>query len=1313
MGLGIYDLPAGLPAIAVAAVAGLIALGLLVYAARPRRAPPTPTEGAAESTDGVPLELADRDEPPAPLSRRDEPYDIFVSYARRDNRPPHGHPHWVEAFVWRLNRARRAVGRVADFNVFYDVEQIELMNDWRDKIRLGVRQSAVLAALVSPRSLASEVCGEEWAQFRDREVELGLGRAAVLPVVLEPLPVTSRSSKAEILDWLASLPDDVPTPGGDLDAVADDIRARLEDFEARQGILRELQAPFRQSWRTVAADPSLETPFRTIAQRIEETLMSAQRSTGEYYDPFFVGRRAQLDELRQTLTQGSGAIAVIQSLGGMGKTALARRYAQENQQRYRGGVFILNCEGVGALDIALRTVAVELDVATDVPPDAVVAAVVKGLHKRCADGSECLLVFDNVSAPELITETTLQPLRAPAWLHVLITSRLEANALGAGIPGRTIIELGELPEADAVELIRLRQPNRAFASAEDEEAAHGIARALGGFTLAVEAAAVTLARADAGFTVAGFLRRLSRDLAGVVEAVTSDRSTQAVVHHQDHMLSATLGPTVDQLAPLERHALRFASLWPPDLILEPWLRAVAAPRHPELADDPPPGEGLSAWAAVRNRLIGLQLLLPVGDVTDRTPRVFRMHRLVGAYVLRTWDDNDQQAARTAVLAWIHDHALRLDTQRNRAPTEVGWQSNALATVAEHIRGWAQPGAAVRQIGLIQNVAGSLEARFGSFARGIALSEESVVTRRAIRDAHPDDLQAARELSVSLGGLGDLLLQRGGPKDAERAQQHYEEDLAITEALHQAAPKNIQIAHDLALSLHNLADFYLRRGAPDDTERALNRYERAQAIVEALHAAVPENAEVARAVFVNLNKLADFYLRRGAPGDIDLALERYEAANAIARTLRRADPDDAQAARDLAVNLNRLGDFYFRRGGAEDTERARESYEEAYAISRAQQAASPDDAQAARDVATNLERLGDFYRQLGTDIGAERALERYEEATAIRQDLFETRPDDADIARSLSVSLNRLGDHYLRSGTADDTERALQHFERAKDIRQALYDANPGDAQVARDLAVSLTKLGDFHRARGRLADAERTLEVYERARDITQALFDANPGDGQAARDLAVSLEKVGDAYLRRGGPGDADRALRGYARAHDIAQALYDASPGDALVARDLATSLQRLADFYTRRGEPDDAARALEINARARALRQARYDANPDDAGAARDLAVSLEKLARLHHKLGQQEPAVEYTREALELRERLMQADPDTASALDFSRIAFLAFGLLARTDREEAARRFADGYTVLKGLHAANALVNPQDLAFFEKVERLARSMRGDA
>lgn len=80
------------------------------------------------------------------------PYDLFISYSRRDNEPRR-----VTEFVERIRRDFESLaGR--PLRPFFDITDIQGMDDWRHRILQGLRESRLLLAFVSPSYLQSEYC---------------------------------------------------------------------------------------------------------------------------------------------------------------------------------------------------------------------------------------------------------------------------------------------------------------------------------------------------------------------------------------------------------------------------------------------------------------------------------------------------------------------------------------------------------------------------------------------------------------------------------------------------------------------------------------------------------------------------------------------------------------------------------------------------------------------------------------------------------------------------------------------------------------------------------------------------------------------------------------------------------------------------------------------------------------------------------------------------------------------------------------------------------------------------------------------------
>ena len=124
------------------------------------------------------------------------------------------------------------------------------------------------------------------------------------------------------------------------------------------------------------------------------------------------------------------------------------------------------------------------------------------------------------------------------------------------------------------------------------------------------------------------------------------------------------------------------------------------------------------------------------------------------------------------------------------------------------------------------------------------------------------------------------------------------------------------------------------------------------------------------------------------------------------------------------------------------------------------------------------------------------------------------PENADYARDLSVSYDKLGD-LARSG--GDPAAARRYYEDGLTIAKRLADAAPENADYARDLSISYERLGDLARSGGDPAAARR---YYEDGLTIRKRLADAAPENADYARDLSISYDSSvtwrGPAATRR-----------------------------------------------------------------------------------------------------------------------------------------------------------------------------------------------------
>lgn len=448
-------------------------------------------------------------------------------------------------------------------------------------------------------------------------------------------------------------------------------------------------------------------------------------------------------------------------------------------------------------------------------------------------------------------------------------------------------------------------------------------------------------------------------------------------------------------------------------------------------------------------------------------------------------------------------------------------------------------------------------------------------------------------------------------------------------LAEAKSYSAQSARDLCLVLDKLNDYYRVSGQYSDAQIIHHPKESLYVAQSLSEAKCGFTQTAARDLIVLLNKLGDFYLLRGQLGDYELARMRFEESMELAQRLFEVNPDSVQAARDLSVSMERLADFYWSRVQSGDAERALTQFEESLKIRRQIYEANPNSVEAARDLSVSYERLGDFRLARVQSGDAARALTEFEESLKIRKQIYAANPISAEAARDLSVSLNNMGDFYLTHGRSSDAERALTHFEESLGIRKQIYAANPNSAQAARDLSMSLKMLGDVYLARVESGDADRAVAQFEQSLKIDQWLYAANPRSAQAARDLSLSYERLGEFYRARGWSGDAVRALLQFEESLKIRRQINDLNANASQTAGHL-TKLAALLRATNRLAEAEPLLRrALSIDERSCGAEHPK-------------VAIRLSNLAKLLQDTDRLAEAEHLMRRALAINEKSYGAE-----------------------------------------------------------------------
>jgi hypothetical protein len=150
------------------------------------------------SSDGKGIDLDEK----APMPPDADGYDLFVSYAREDNRDG-----WISRFVERLlAEHQRVTGGRPPLKPFFDTSDIRSLDDWRLRIHDALAQSRLLLAFVSPTYFTRPWCRREWRTWIDHEIAQHILSSGVAPIHIVEVPgLTHESDERQVARAVAAL----------------------------------------------------------------------------------------------------------------------------------------------------------------------------------------------------------------------------------------------------------------------------------------------------------------------------------------------------------------------------------------------------------------------------------------------------------------------------------------------------------------------------------------------------------------------------------------------------------------------------------------------------------------------------------------------------------------------------------------------------------------------------------------------------------------------------------------------------------------------------------------------------------------------------------------------------------------------------------------------------------------------------------------------------------------------------------------------------------------------------------------------------
>ncbi len=907
-------------------------------------------------------------------------YDLFISYAREDNRNGH---------ISQLKESLEA--RYRNFlcprrDIFLDSHAIVTGDIWREKIHTGLTESKVMLVMLSENYLASKWCRKEWEAWCRLERDRGAFRGLLLPAYY----IKMENAAERVNSWLAQAEDVLKhleyddDDGPEYEDTADNRHRAYECLAAlRDNQYIELYEWYEKGKEALKRD-DVKKRLDHLNLLIDSRLRIAERasmspSNIRCHSARFVGRLHELKSIRESFKERSlGKLPVLYGPGGEGKTTLALEYAHAFAHEYPGGRWLVDCSVTDDLRGAI------ISLGEDRKPAFMFAEgsneesrfqQILGWLKNRPEGAS-LVILDNIDAPEMVSEASLTQLGEPCdALHILATTRCD----GRQFQDSTLaLEVKGLPLRDS---LRLLDSLRKIGS-EDREAVRRIVEIMGGNALCLELSGAFLRDKDS-ISYAKFSKHLESNFLPTLEKAR-EKIGSRLSYGRNRLphVEFLVAPTLEACSPFENRALLLASLLDPNGVIEPWVKAALAIDFPECNSD---DDLVNPWDEVKEKFTGLGLWRreASGD-----PQIYTMHRLVrevvraratgeagGGELLTELVKRLNGVDKKAIINFAHANG-QWKTKYIKAmlPTVMAWLENDLW--APHTR--------------------YLAGRLGDALIGAGEAEKSKKLIEKVLSLLPQnvaDNNMSHAKALYLRIYGYILRTQ---YDLSGALKCLEESRAICTELLGKEPQNTKWQHGLCATLHSIAHIHLSRG---DIQGALNLYEEAEILNTTILEGDQQNTYWQNEQAIILQTKGQNLQMQG---NFPEALKCHEEAHTIWTNLLKNDPRNGKWKNSLADSLGYISGIIADQGNLPEAVKycmeSRDIRAELVEI-------DSQNAEWRNDFANSLDSIA-YVLYIQGDLSG--ALQHVEQSHDIRAKLLEVDPQNAKWQNVLARSLTYVG-----------------------------------------------------------------------------------------------------------------------------------------------------------------------------------------------------------------------------------------------------------------------------------------------------------------
>ena len=257
-------------------------------------------------------------------------------------------------------------------------------------------------------------------------------------------------------------------------------------------------------------------------------------------------------------------------------------------------------------------------------------------------------------------------------------------------------------------------------------------------------------------------------------------------------------------------------------------------------------------------------------------------------------------------------------------------------------------------------------------------------------------------------------------------------------------------------------------------------------------------------------------------------------------------------------------------------------------------------------------------------------------------------------------------------------------------------ANPNSAQTWNDIDGFLTALGGLFEQQVGQGNDEWLRAQHPWLRDQLSHLISRNPTI-TLLRQAQVAADFEGEHLTLT-------RALDLTAKVLAAKKMLLLGKPESVDLQRDVSVSLDRLGDFLASRGQPGDAEQALAHYQRSLEVSERLLADNPQSAQAARDVLVSLERMANCESMALQHARALAFQERVLEISRQLYSANPGNWAVGRTIIISLIRTSQFAgnANDSSVQVERLAECYAVLRQFHEGGTRLDPQMIGLYQQL-----------